>query len=186
MPLAILLALSSLVLFAQNGYCSRVTLAWDPNPPEDNVIGYKVYYGIESNAYTTVLDVANVTLVKIRHLEKGKLYYFAVTAYDVEGQESDFSQELVVNTCTYLLSRATKSFGAAGGIGKVKVTTQSECHWTAASGTSWLTIMEGDSGTGSGTIAYSVETNPAPEKRRVGSTFAGKAFTVKQKGAVNR
>ena len=130
-----------------------------------------------------MIDISNGTLKKVSKLAKGYHYYFAVTAYNEAGQESDFSEELTVNTCTYKLSPSRKKFKPEGGVATVKVVTQPNCEWTAASGSDWLQIMDGESGTGTGIITYSVEPNPTPEKRVADSTFGGKNFSAIQKGS---
>jgi hypothetical protein len=56
--------------------------------------GYKVYYGTSSGFYTTVIDAGNVTAYTINNIASGT-YYFAITAYDTSGNESDFSDEVV-------------------------------------------------------------------------------------------
>ena len=81
--------------------------------------------------------------------------------------------------CTYSLSPTSESFSASGGTGSVDVTTQSECDWTATSNASWITITSGSSGTGNGTVNYSVDANTGAS--RIGTiTIAGKTFTVNQ------
>jgi hypothetical protein len=62
------------------------------------------------------------------------------------------------------------------------VSTQSTCPWTAASGVSWLTITSGSSGTGNGTVRYSVSANTSSTSRSVSSTIAKSVFTVTQAG----
>ena len=71
----------------------QVTLAWDSNP-EPDVSGYKVYYGEQSRNYTYYMDVGNFNICVISGLTPGRTYHFAVTAYDIHGNESDFSEEL--------------------------------------------------------------------------------------------
>lgn len=44
--------------------------------------------------YDTVVDVGNVTAYTVTGLKEGKGYYFAATAYDEDGDESTFSEEL--------------------------------------------------------------------------------------------
>lgn len=161
----------------------QITLAWDQNAPEDNVVGYRVYFGPESRSYEYMVDVPNSTIKKLKRLKKGRLYYFAVTAYNAQGKESEYSEELVVNTCTFTLSRRQKSFGPTGGIGHVAIETQPECKWYATSNDPWVTILEGTAGIGSGTITYMVEANPDPEKRLASATFCGKNFTIIQRAA---
>ena len=66
---------------------------WDPNT-EPDLAGYKVYYGTSSRSYSVVVDVGNVTSFRIDDLTEGVRYFFAVTAYDTAGNESDFSEEV--------------------------------------------------------------------------------------------
>jgi hypothetical protein len=74
-------------------HSGEVTLAWDPNTEAD-LAGYRVYYGTSSRDYGVTLDVGNWTSCTIGGLQQGKTYYFAVTAYDTVGNESDFSEEV--------------------------------------------------------------------------------------------
>ncbi len=76
-----------------NAYAAQVTLAWDPNP-EINVAGYKVYYGDASRVYAHAVDVGTQTVYLLTGLQNGGTYYFAATAYDTFGNESDYSAEL--------------------------------------------------------------------------------------------
>ncbi len=68
-------------------------MEWSPND-EPDFTGYKIYYGTESRNYTFDADVGDYESVTISGLEPGKKYYFAVTAYDLNGNESDFSKEI--------------------------------------------------------------------------------------------
>ena len=73
-----------------------VKLAWDPNTEED-LAGYKIYYGYASGDYDTSIDAGNTTTFQITDLEYDQTYYFASTAYDTSGLESDYSDEI---SCT--------------------------------------------------------------------------------------
>jgi hypothetical protein len=86
--LCLLLALLALPLRAGD-----VTLAWDPSPSPD-AAGYNVYYGVGSRTYTNKIDVGKATSVRISGLQPTTRYYFAATAYDIAGLESDFSPEV--------------------------------------------------------------------------------------------
>lgn len=70
-----------------------VSLEWDRNS-ETNVIGYRVYFGQSSRSYDSVLDANNETMLSLPPLQSGRTYYFAVTAYNNDGLESDFSDEV--------------------------------------------------------------------------------------------
>ena len=85
-------------------------------------------------------------------------------------------------TCSYSVSSTTQTFSASGGTGNVSVTTQSGCSWTAVSNASWITITSGSSGTGSGTVNYSVASNTSSSQRTGTMTIAGYTFTVSQDG----
>src|SRR5215472_9182444 len=69
-----------------------LTLAWDPSAAP-GVAGYNVYYGVMTRSYTNMIQVGNATSAVISNLPPGVSYYFAATAYDGFGLESDFSAE---------------------------------------------------------------------------------------------
>ncbi len=73
---------------------TSVTLAWDPDAGT-NIAGYKIYYGVASRTYTNTTNVGNVTNATISGLIGGTIYYFAATAVDTSGLESDYSAEVV-------------------------------------------------------------------------------------------
>jgi hypothetical protein len=159
-----------------------VNLAWDPNT-EPTLAGYKLYYGTAPRTYDTSIDVGNVTTYTITGLTPGVTYYFAATAYDTNGSESDFSNEVSTTvTCTYSISPASQSFVEVVGLGAVNVTAGSGCLWTAVSNVTWITITAGSSGTGIGTVSYSVEANASTASRSGTLTIGGQTFTVNQAG----
>ncbi|MCU1288203.1 MAG: hypothetical protein JWN60_432, partial [Acidobacteria bacterium] len=83
------------------------------------------------------------------------------------------------NGCVYTLSSSAATSPAAGNSGTVGVTTTTGCGWTAVSSVSWITVTAGASGTGNGTVQYTVAANTGPE--RTGTiTIAGKTFTITQ------
>jgi hypothetical protein len=70
-----------------------VSLAWDPNS-EPDLAGYKLYYGTASGVYTHTNVLGLVTNTAVSGLSEGVTYYFAVTAFNTSGLESDFSNEV--------------------------------------------------------------------------------------------
>jgi len=75
---------------------AAVTLMWDdPNPPSE-VDGYIVYSRTNGGTYAPILGTTN-TSATVSNLYLGTTYFFAVTATNHYGLESDFSNELMVN-----------------------------------------------------------------------------------------
>lgn len=102
--IAILIA-GSILVYALP-YQPKTTLTWDApttntdGTPLTDLAGYKVYWGVVSGVYTANKDVGNVTSVNIAQtmaLTPRGNYCFAVTAYDVELNESAYSNEICNN-----------------------------------------------------------------------------------------
>ena len=74
-----------------------VVISWDASG-DTKVVGYKIYYGSSSRAYTNVVDVGNSTSVTISGLTEGSTNYFAATTYAAEASESSYSEEVVCVT----------------------------------------------------------------------------------------
>ena len=82
-------------------------------------------------------------------------------------------------SCAYGISPQSAPFLTSGGSDNVIVTTSDGCAWTATSSASWVTITAGSSGTGNGTVSYSVAAN-AGSARTGALTIAGQSFIVSQ------
>jgi hypothetical protein len=91
-----------------------------------------------------------------------------------------FTVTQAASTCSYAISPTSKSVVAAGGTGSTSVTTGAGCPWTASSTLNWITITGGDSGTGNGTVTFSVAPSTVSVQRTGAFTVAGKTFTVTQ------
>ncbi len=178
----VFLLLGSIILFQGNANAAQITLAWDAS---DGAVGYKIYSGTTSNSYQWFIDVGNAASYTTSDLTEGYTYYFAATAYDESGLESDYSEEVSYNantdSCSYSISPSSASFNSAGGTGTISVTTQSGCPWTAMTGVTWVTITSGSSGTGSGIVSYTVSSNSG-SSRATASTIVGQLFTFSQNG----
>jgi hypothetical protein len=78
--------------FAGVAFAGSATVSWQPNK-EPDLKGYNVYMGKASRTYGTPFYVDKAQLSRtFANLSKGK-YYFCVTAIDLAGNESGFSQE---------------------------------------------------------------------------------------------
>jgi hypothetical protein len=101
----ILLAFALVLFFSTApAFAADVTLAWNPNTEED-LFGYRIYYGTASGDYDYTLEVGNQTEYTVTGLEEGLLYYFAATAYDLSWNESGYSDEVVYAPPVVIRSR---------------------------------------------------------------------------------
>lgn len=79
----------------------RADLSWqaptteaDGQTPLTDLAGYKVYYRKAGETYGTAIDVGNTTFYTVDlSAQSSATYYFVVTAYDAQGNESVFSEE---------------------------------------------------------------------------------------------
>ncbi len=105
-PLMVLLALAALFISFEtaSSAANEIILSWDPNT-EPDLEGY-VLYGkqgspdppfdyIDTYPEVDLTDPLNPRAV-ITDLESDVTYYFAVTAYDTEGYESEYSNVVSV------------------------------------------------------------------------------------------
>jgi hypothetical protein len=84
--------------------------------------------------------------------------------------------------CTYTISPSSQAFPAAGDNGSVAVTAGAGCSWTATEVVPWISITSGATGSGNGTVNFSVDANTGAA-RSATLTIAGRAFTVTQAAA---
>lgn len=79
-----------------------LTLKWDPpttyedGSPLTDLEGYKIYYGSADNDLVESVDVGPNMSYTITPSSQGK-WYFAVTAYNLSGTESRYSNILCVD-----------------------------------------------------------------------------------------
>ena len=112
-----------------SGFALHLTLQWDPNVDEE-LAGYIVYYGTASGHYT------------ISGLAEGTRYYFAVTAYGEEGNESIYSREIVYPATV----SDSSSGGGSNGDGSFSavgcfISSAAGGRWSPAPVLSFLTVI---------------------------------------------
>jgi chitinase len=125
--------LSALLVFsmASPAYSIDVTLAWETNT-EPDLAGYTIYYDADSgHPYSGVgaleggspvimpLDQdedpdPEVVQFTLRDLPSGD-YYFAVTASNTEGDQSDYSNEVSTAAFQVIPSDSVQTTGGGGG-----------------------------------------------------------------------
>jgi len=82
-----------ILLCAAMTHAQSVALSWDASPSPD-VTHYRIYFGTSSRNYTCVTN-AGLALKQVVTLPHTGRWFFAATAVDANGCESDFSNEVV-------------------------------------------------------------------------------------------
>ncbi len=160
----------------------NLILSWKIAPDMDS---YDVYFGTPPEP----LYIDNTTNTSYfrggRGLSYNTTYFWKIVAKNDCGNSTSgpvWSFTTGSPSCTYTISKTGEEFHADGGTGSVNVTTQSGCDWTAVSNDSWITITSGSSGSGNGTVSYSVAANASVSSRNGTLTIAGHTFKIIQQG----
>lgn len=169
---------------AMSAYSAQATLSWDA-VTASNVAGYKLHYGKVPGTYTNSIDSGKTTSLTVNDLAEGEIYYFASTAYDSAGNQSEYSNEVsksLPSTIQYSLMIAQNGTGSGtvtgSGINCGSVCTNGYAPGTAvtltatpASGSSFAGWSGGGcSGTGSCTTTMNASTS-------ITATFNSSALT---------
>ena len=88
-----------------------IKLSWDANA-ETNIAGYRIYFGTAPRVYGSPITLGNQTAYTLTGLNAGT-YYLTVTAFDISGNESSFSNEV---TQTLSASTVTCDINNDGGV----------------------------------------------------------------------
>jgi WD40 repeat protein len=97
---------------------------------------------------------------------------------NIAGQIVTITQDGV--SCHYTISPRNRSFTAEGGSAFVNMAAEDVCSWSAVASDSWITITSGATGSGYGTIYYSVSPNTTGASRTGTLTIAGQTFRIDQ------
>jgi hypothetical protein len=81
-----------LVAWASVAGAQQLTLAWDASA-SSAVAGYRLYYGTNTRSYQFVTNTGLMLTQSVVLPHRGR-WFFAATAYDTNGLESDFSSEV--------------------------------------------------------------------------------------------
>jgi len=82
--------------------------------------------------------------------------------------------------CTVSLNSAGASIAAGGATGSVNVTTPGGCAYNTVLGPTWINVTSGASGTGPGTLTYTVDPNSSTVSRSGTLTIGGNPFAITQ------
>lgn len=69
------------------------------------------------------------------------------------------------NKCQVSAAASASAYPAGGGAGRIDVSTDRQCSWTAVSDSAWLSFTSPASGQGTGNVTFSIAANPAAAVR---------------------
>lgn len=70
------------------------------------------------------------------------------------------------NKCQVSLVSSLQSVPSAGGTGTAAISTTRDCTWTASTSAQWISITDGSTGQGDGSVSFRVAANADPSSRR--------------------
>ncbi|WP_158223976.1 MULTISPECIES: fibronectin type III domain-containing protein [unclassified Cohnella] len=106
----------------------EVGLSWTANE-EPDLGGYKIYQSVDQgNTWSETADAGNTTSYTVTGLTNGDAYWFAVSAYDLSGNESDRSDYA---EATPNAAEDTVPPAVPGGLGAVSGNGEIALFWTA-------------------------------------------------------
>lgn len=100
--------------------------------------------------------------------------------FTVAGQTITVTQE--AGSCSYSLTPTTFAIGSASTSRTVSIISGTQCAWSATSSVEWITVTSGATGSGIGSVSFSVAANTGVARTGV-VTIAGQPVTVSQAGA---
>jgi sugar lactone lactonase YvrE len=103
-------------------------------------------------------------------------------ALGVGGSSINVDQGPGAAWCAYAIAPASQGIAAAGGSGTIAVTASSGCVWSVAIPPSWVTLTSAVSGSGNGSVSFTVSANTAAP-RSASFQVAGLTATIQQNGA---
>ena len=160
---------------AATGVSLTPTLTWNAST---GATSYDVYFGTASPP-PAVATTPNINYSP-GILSPATTYYWAVGARNSLGATAATPWSFTTS-CVSALNPSSATAPAGGGTGTIPVTATAGCAWTAVSNVAWIAIASGASGSGNGTVGYTVASDTGA--LRTGTiAIAGQTFTVTQGG----
>jgi len=172
---------SSKVQPLASAQCASFRVQWSGADETSGVAHYSVFVSKDGGTYEPWLLHTTKTSDFFNGVA-GSTYGFYTVARDGAGNvEVAPSQPDTTTTVTTTMSISPggASFNAQGGTGSIEVTAGG-CEWIAESRNSFITVTGGGTGTGNGSVTYSVATNTTNVNRDGEILVAGHHFVVSQ------
>jgi Putative binding domain, N-terminal/Viral BACON domain len=100
----------------------------------------------------------------------------------VNGERARIRQDAAA--CRFELSTTEQTMPAGGGTGRITVTAGAGCAWSAQSDAAWVVLTSGTTGTGTGSVAYTIASNAGTTTRSASIVVAGQTVKVTQQAGV--
>lgn len=168
-------------LTATSAGTSQINLSWTDN--STNETGFKIERGATvSGPFSQIATTAaGVKTYQNTGLTPATSYFYRVRAYNSVGNSAYTNiANATTAACSYTISPTSRSVVSDAATGSVTVTAGTGCSWTAVSNAPFMTITNGATGSGNGSVAYSVALNDLTTSRTGTLTIATKTFTLTQ------
>jgi hypothetical protein len=162
------------------GPCSSFTgVNWSSGTTEPGSSGSGIWTGTPSNPqFVGTLTGGNsscATPTLSDYYGRFSITYPSIANFLIKGSGA---------SCVSALSTGKQNFANTGGTGSISVTASGDCNWTATASHSFVNITSGTSGSGSGTVTFTVEANSGAY--RTAFILVGtQVFTITQAGFSN-
>src|SRR5262245_6594448 len=117
----------------------------------------------------------------IRHLSRHVLATPLAIAFLFAASSCSDKSSTGPSGCQIITGMTTTTFPASGGSASITVATSNTCSWSATSSAGFLTVTQGASGSGNGTVQFAVAQNTGVS-RTATLTITGTAITISQQG----
>ena len=174
---------------------ARLFAGYDDEIPDEAIVIHKVDTTREDRL-AQVVDVDNNgdpndagamwTVGEIFTDAENNLQVSIDAAYDTGYRVTINTNPGTFSTCVDFLAASSHLFGAGRDGASVQVEAASDCRWSATSTAQWIHITSGGTGSGSGSVRYTVAANPSRAVRTGRLTIDGWTFTVTQAGRNDR
>jgi hypothetical protein len=162
------------------GVLGSTTVTPNAAPSDNGSAGLAV----ATPGFTGSLSVNDSTgTVTIGNAGPSGIHTITVTATDNCGATTVRTFDLTVTCPAPTLSPASAAFPVAGGSGSGDVTLPASCGWSASTPADWITL-DTASGSGNGTLTYTVAVNATGSARAADITVGGQTLNVTQPARV--